>query len=86
MERAQRGERTKERRACERGIWVEGKLAYEIKGAGDSPGDGGRGRANGRRFKIGGVLASKHWAASAQAQYSERTSAESRANARSRVS
>ena len=81
MERAQKSER-----ACERGIWVEGKLAYESKEAGDSPGDGGRGRANERRFKIGGVLASKHWAASAQAQYSERTSAESRANARSRVS
>ena len=76
MERAQKSERANECRACERGIWVEGKLAYEIKGAGASAGDGGRGRANGRRFNIGGMLASKHWAASAQAQYSERTIAE----------
>ena len=75
MERAQKSERANECRACERGIWVEGKLAYEIKGAGDSPGDGGRGRANGRRFKIGGVLASKHWAASEQAQNREQTRA-----------
>ena len=43
MERAQKSERANECRACERGIWVEGKLAYEIKGAGDSAGDEGGG-------------------------------------------
>ena len=82
MERVQRGERANERRACERGIWVEGKLAYEIKGAGDSAGDGGGGGQMGEGLKsAGGWRASigqrahKRSIASEQAQNREQTRA-----------